>query len=158
MGGPGSSRWGITVTRMTTEGLPRLDVRVLARQGALRPGTTATVTWDSGASVTTTVTTDAPDCLRLAYVVVDRRGVGRSVTARATADHARHGGRGPCLVRMSRLWPAVRDPLRAGRTLPLPGLPPSHLPQHPHSRLMILPQRTWDLRIGTTPSQNPAPR
>jgi hypothetical protein len=82
MGGPGSSRWGITVTRMTTEGLPRLDVRVLARQGALRPGTTATVTWDSGASVTTTVTTDAPDCLRLAYVVVDRRGVGRSVTAR----------------------------------------------------------------------------
>ncbi len=37
MGGYGSSRWGWTATRTTTDGLLRLDVRDLARRGAVPP-------------------------------------------------------------------------------------------------------------------------
>lgn len=69
MGGPGSGRWGMTLTRQTTEGLPRLDVRALARAGTLQPGVTATVRWEGGASVTTSVAADAPDCLVMVYTV-----------------------------------------------------------------------------------------
>lgn len=49
MGGYGSSRWGWTATRTTTDGLLRLDVRDLARRGlfAAGPGQLAlgTVAW-----------------------------------------------------------------------------------------------------------------
>jgi hypothetical protein len=51
MGGVGSTRWGSTVTRLTTEGLPRLDVRELAAQGALRDGTSTVVAWSDRASI-----------------------------------------------------------------------------------------------------------
>ena len=82
MGGPGSSRWRMTVTRLTTERLLRLDVRVLAREGALRPGTVSTVTWGNGASVVGHIPCDGPVCLMLAYEMVDRRLIRRFVTAR----------------------------------------------------------------------------
>jgi predicted RNA-binding Zn-ribbon protein involved in translation (DUF1610 family) len=68
------------VTRLTTEGLLRLDVRVLVRAGALVPGASSTVTWDAGALVATTVATDKPDCLMLTYAMVDRRKVSQAVT------------------------------------------------------------------------------
>lgn len=55
MGGPGATRWGATVTRATTGGLPQLDVRALARAGALRPGVSATVTWDGSGAIVTEV-------------------------------------------------------------------------------------------------------
>jgi hypothetical protein len=67
MGGFGSSRWEATVTRATTAGLPRLDVRTLARAGALRAGTAATVTWGEGATVVTEVAHNDPDHLTLRY-------------------------------------------------------------------------------------------
>ena len=67
MGGYGSGRWGTTVTRMTTEGLPRLDVRVLARKGCLQPGTLATIAWENGATVTTKVTPACSDVVTLTY-------------------------------------------------------------------------------------------
>jgi hypothetical protein len=51
MGGHGSTRWGTTITRATTDGLPRFDVRALARAGGLRPGTVAIVTWDGTTSI-----------------------------------------------------------------------------------------------------------
>ena len=82
MGGPGSSRWGMRVTRMTTDGLPRLDVRTLARVGALEPGVTSTVMWDTGTSVTTSVPADEPGWLVLEFDVIDRRGGRRSVAER----------------------------------------------------------------------------
>lgn len=69
MGGYGSSRWGMTLTRMTTAGLLRLDVCALARAGGLVPGKSATVTWDGAASITTEVPFDAPDVVTLAYSV-----------------------------------------------------------------------------------------
>jgi hypothetical protein len=58
MGGPGSSRWAISVTRLSMAGVPRLDVRSLAREGVLRSGTTTTVRWDNGASVTVEAVSD----------------------------------------------------------------------------------------------------
>ena len=61
MGGPGSTRWGMTLTRQTTEGLPQLDVRALARAGALVPGVAATVQWDESTQAFTHVT-QAPPC------------------------------------------------------------------------------------------------
>ena len=69
MGGHGSGRWGTAVTRMTLEGLPRLDVRVLARAGGLVPGTSATVTWGGAASITTEVPFDDPHVVILAYCI-----------------------------------------------------------------------------------------
>lgn len=45
MGGFGSTRWGWHRTRETTDPLLRLDVRILARQGALTPGTWSTTSW-----------------------------------------------------------------------------------------------------------------
>jgi hypothetical protein len=69
MGNGCSTRWGMTVTRATVEGLPRLDVRALARGGALAPGTTTTVTWGEGATVGTEVAPEVPDVLVLTYRV-----------------------------------------------------------------------------------------
>ena len=67
MGGHGSSRWGMTVTRTTTEGLPRLDVRALAWAGALEPVTTATVTWGQDVSVSTEVPAAGADVVIVRY-------------------------------------------------------------------------------------------
>lgn len=66
MGGYGSTRWDTTVTRPTTDGLPKLDVRALARAGALRPGTSASVRWD-GSSIVVAVPENIPDLLTLDY-------------------------------------------------------------------------------------------
>jgi hypothetical protein len=76
MGGEGSTRWRMTVTRATTEGLPRLDVRALAQAGALRPGVSATVTWDGSGAITTEVPRDRTDELVLRYTI--RRGMAHS--------------------------------------------------------------------------------
>ncbi len=69
MGGYGSTRWSMVVTRVSTEGVLRLDVRSLARDGCLLPGTSATITWSEGASITTEVGSDAPSVIILEYCV-----------------------------------------------------------------------------------------
>ncbi len=98
MGGYGSSRWGMTLTRLTTDGLPRLDVRGLARDGGLAPGTSATITWHDEdpvpATITTHVPADEPDTLVLAYRILTDTGSEMSVHERigpeTTACH--YGG------------------------------------------------------------------
>ena len=80
MGGFGSTRWGTTVTRMSTEGLLRLDARALARAGGLLPGGSGTVTWGEGATVTTEVGVDTPDVMAVRYGV--RIGDGPVVSFR----------------------------------------------------------------------------
>ena len=67
MGGYGSSRWETSVTRMTMEGLLRLDVRALVRKGGLQPGTLATIAWDNGATISTEVTPACPDVVTVNY-------------------------------------------------------------------------------------------
>lgn len=67
MGGIGSSRWETTVTRVTTEGLLRLDVRALARDGCLRPGTTAMVKWTHGPSIVIVMAPGDPHLVTLDY-------------------------------------------------------------------------------------------
>ncbi len=89
MGGFGSTRWGDTLTRVSTENLPRLDVRALVRAGGLEPGSTTTVTWRDGASIMIHVLPGAPDSLALRYTthtgtgqwlqVADRIAVTRTV-------------------------------------------------------------------------------
>jgi hypothetical protein len=68
MGGYGSSRWGATVTRVSTEGLPRLDVCILERMGCLRLGASAAVTWDSGTSITVEALSLDPRFVTLQYL------------------------------------------------------------------------------------------
>ncbi len=80
MGGTGSNRWTTTITRVTTDGLLRLDVRALARAQALAPGASSSVTSDSGASVSAHVPRDEPASIVLAYDVGDGRGLRQSVT------------------------------------------------------------------------------
>lgn len=48
MGGYGSTRWNGERTRLDTAGLLKLDVRWLARLGALTPGAVATLKWTRG--------------------------------------------------------------------------------------------------------------
>ncbi len=48
MGGYGSTRWGWTPTRATTDGVIELDVRRLARENALHPGASSVVSWSHG--------------------------------------------------------------------------------------------------------------
>ena len=74
MGRYGSGRWGATVTRASTEGLLRLDVRALVREALLEPGKSATVTWIDGASITTHVTPNDPDRISLRYFTVTGKG------------------------------------------------------------------------------------
>ncbi len=45
MGGFGSTRWGWERTRQATDPLLWLDVRWLARRGALHPGAWSTTSW-----------------------------------------------------------------------------------------------------------------
>jgi hypothetical protein len=57
----------MTLTRLTTDGLPRLDVRALARAGALRPGVTSMVSWGWGANISVHCPVDEPARVVLAY-------------------------------------------------------------------------------------------
>ncbi len=73
MGGYGSSRWGWRRTRTDTDGLLKLDVRWLARQGYLAPGTSGVypVAWSQGdrpaGDITIHYDADRPDELVLDY-------------------------------------------------------------------------------------------
>jgi hypothetical protein len=98
MGGPGSSRWGTTVTRVLADGLLRLDVRVLAREGALKPGVTSTVTWGSGASLTITVPTDDAECVHLEYEVQTPPNMVIPIRERIRLT------RTPCTFGGNRIW------------------------------------------------------
>lgn len=71
MGGYGSTRWGTTMTRASTEGLLHLDVRALGRKGCLRAGMSAIVSWHDGASITTEVVPARLDAVTLRYSVRD---------------------------------------------------------------------------------------
>ena len=98
MGGSGSTRWGMTVTRLTTNGLQLLDVRALARADALRPGTVSTVTWGSR-SITVAVPANAPQLMELSYhhILRGRRTAGKmreSVSLSRTA----------CMFGGARVW------------------------------------------------------
>ncbi len=81
MGGSESGRWGWGGSRATTDSLLRLDVRSLARAGALRPGVTQTISWTQGGVLVGAVTTRA------------------MVDAVVLADGARGGSRSAALVR-----------------------------------------------------------
>ena len=48
MGGPGSGLWHRWDTRRVIDHVDRLDVRKLSRQGALREGVQAVITWRKG--------------------------------------------------------------------------------------------------------------
>jgi hypothetical protein len=80
MGGYGSSRWEGTLTRTSTEGLLRLDVRALARAGGLRGGVRANVVWECGASVATEVPRDDPSTMLLRFHTRVRTGAWTAIT------------------------------------------------------------------------------
>lgn len=98
MGGYGSSRWGTTVTRFPTDGLLRLDVCALGREGGLRPGTLATVTWSDAASITTEVPFDTPDVVTLAYCVRTSTDGWLSINERISVLTT------PCTFGGTRVW------------------------------------------------------
>ncbi len=79
MGGFGSSRWGTTVTRPSIQNLLRLDIRTLARDGCLSPGSSAIITWSTGASITAYIANESPDALRLAYMARTLSGFSKQV-------------------------------------------------------------------------------
>lgn len=120
MGGYGSSRWGMTVTRMTTEGLPRLDVRVLAREGCLVFGTSAMISWHSGesvwASITTQVHADEPDTLILEYSTLASTGSWMPTRERIALETTScHYGGERCYTQL-----AVTSAVGRATTLPTP--------------------------------------
>jgi len=98
MGGSGSTRWGLSVTRVTTERLPQLDVRVLARKGALRPGAMSTVIWGDKATIKLSVLAGDANEVRLAYEVPTRRDGLIPIRERIELT------RTPCTFGGSRAW------------------------------------------------------
>lgn len=98
MGGYGSGRWGATVTRVSTEGLLRLDVRVLEREGCLQSGTSATVTWSNDASVTTRVDSGDPDAVTLQYLARTCNGSWRALQDDINLETT------PCSFGGTRVW------------------------------------------------------
>lgn len=124
MGGYGSTRWGTMVTRVSTAGLPRLDVSVLARQGALRPGARSNVTWGTGTAITVEVPEDDDEVMCLAYGVQMRGRAGATV-----AEHVRLM-RTPCTFGAFRVWPSVCSALRAGGPVHVPIVSSPGLCQH----------------------------
>lgn len=98
VGGPGSSRWGMTLTRLTIEGLLRLDVRVLARSGALKPGAASSVTWGNGPAVTLSVSIRDTNEVHLVYEVQAHLDGMVSVRERIRLT------RTPCTLDGSRVW------------------------------------------------------
>jgi hypothetical protein len=75
MGGYGATRWGTTVTRVLADEQLRLDVRALARAGALHP----CVTWGSRARIDIWVRRERPDRLQVEYWVHELRVPGRPI-------------------------------------------------------------------------------
>jgi hypothetical protein len=67
MGGFGSGRWDRTITRTSTEGLPRLDVRGLARVGGLACGARAKIIWEGSGSISTEVPENDPSTIMLNF-------------------------------------------------------------------------------------------
>jgi hypothetical protein len=100
MGGAGSTRWDQTITRRSTEGLLRLDIRALARQGALEPGTSRMVSWDESASIMVTPLTKT--VLALRYAVINGTGKRSPVDELMVIDTS------PCSFGGERAW--VRCP------------------------------------------------
>lgn len=100
MGGAGSTRWDQTITRRSTEGLLRLDMRALARQGALDPGTSRMVSWDESASILVNSLTKT--VLALRYSVIDGTGKRSAVDELMVIDTT------PCTFGGERAW--VRCP------------------------------------------------
>ena len=98
MGGTGSGRWGTTVTRITTDSLPQLDVRALAREGALEPGTSATITWGNGASVSTEAPLESPGWITLRYMACAGMGSWTSLSEHVPLSKT------DCTFGGSRVW------------------------------------------------------
>lgn len=98
MGGFGSTRWATTLTRVSTEGLPRLDVRALARAGGLAPGATGSVTWRDGTSITVQAIPGVPARLALRYAACT--GTGQWIHVDDTVAVTRT----PCQFGGSRAW------------------------------------------------------
>jgi hypothetical protein len=88
MGGYGSSRWEMTVTRPTIDGLPRLDIRALARAGGLVPGTSATITCHGHdthrSAITTHVPAERPDAVILEYTILTSTESWQTIRERVT--------------------------------------------------------------------------
>jgi hypothetical protein len=74
MGGFGSGRWDGTITRTSTEGLPRLDVRGLSRAGGLQRGARSRIVWKGGASISTEVPDANPSTVVLEFHMRARYG------------------------------------------------------------------------------------
>ncbi len=98
MGGYGSNRWGTTVTRLSTDEVPQLDVRVLSREGALQPGATSVVTWVTGAAIIANVPEDDDEVVCLAY------GMQTPGKLLATVNEYVRLTRTPCNFGKFRVW------------------------------------------------------
>jgi hypothetical protein len=98
MGGFGSTRWGMTVTRVSTAGLLRLDVRLLARTGCLAPGASATITWGNGASISTEVSHEDPTVMHVNHQILAGNGVSLSIQDRIALRTT------PCNFGSERAW------------------------------------------------------
>ena len=87
MGGFGSTRWGWTPTRATTDGLVALDVRAMARAGALRPGARSEWTWSRRGEATDRITAIAETGgVVLDYVIMHRDGRPEPVRERVVLE------------------------------------------------------------------------
>lgn len=99
MGGFGSSRWGSVLTRPTTDGVIALDVRELARSGALRTDACSEVGWfHHGEETDCIVLVGAPDALVLDYQTAGRDGSGGAVRERVALEWT------PCTYGGDRPW------------------------------------------------------
>ena len=96
MGGSGSTRWNQTITRRSTDGVLRLDVRDLGRQGALQSGTRHLVIWSDGVSIVAHAR--SMRVLALHYNVMS--GAGKSVPV----DEAISLVTTPCTFGGERVW------------------------------------------------------
>jgi len=103
MGGPGSGSWLRSNTRLTTDEAARLDVRVLARRGALAPGAEVILRWTVSllgvererGSIAATASTDS--------VVLRFRGLAAN-GGWAEFQHAIPLERTPCTFGGKRVW------------------------------------------------------
>jgi hypothetical protein len=101
MGGYGSTRWLGQQTRLDTDGLLKLDIRVLRRQGALQPGALSNQTWTRWGEcvgMVNTFTSHSGGALILSYIIVrDGRApedIRETVILEAT----------PCIFGGKRTW------------------------------------------------------
>lgn len=98
MGGTGSSRWKSTITRTSTKGLLRLDVRALARAGGVLPGAVATIAWGPMASVATEIAHDDPSAVTLLFRIRTLHAGWRMIRERVPLVWT------PCTFGGSRVW------------------------------------------------------